>query len=303
MIDVAIVGAGPAGLTAAIYAARSGCKTVVFEEKVVGGQLTSIDELENYPGFPEGIHGYEIAAYLQQQATRFGAEIRYEKVESFTKDAEGFTLTTARGQEQAKTIIIASGARPARVASPDLSSLEGKGVSFCATCDGNFFANKACAIIGGGDTACADALYLSRISTEVHVVHRRDKLRANHWYEETLTKLPNVHFHWNSVLVDAQETDGKLSGITIENTETNEQTTLSVAGLFIAIGARPQSEWISGSVDMTERGYVVSGENCHTSVPGVFVAGDVRTTPLAQVITAASDGAIAAEAAVKFLSE
>ena len=303
MIDVAIVGAGPAGLTAAIYAARSGCNTVIFEELMIGGQLASIDRLENYPGFPDGIAGYDIASQLYQQAQRFGAEVRYDKIISFTRQDFGFDLETARGHEQAKTIIIATGARPAKLETPDLSLLEGRGVSFCATCDGNFFANQQTAIIGGGDTACADALYLSRICSHVHLIHRRDTLRANPWYAKALSDLSNVTIHWNSILVDVQQTDNRLSGITIEDINTLQQETLACSGLFMAIGAKPQSEWLKGTaVALNEKGYVIAGETCETSIPGIFVAGDVRTTPLGQVITAASDGAIAAEAAVKFLT-
>lgn len=306
MIDIAVVGAGPAGLAAGIYGARAGFSVTLFEELMVGGQLTSIDHLENYPGFPQGINGFEMAYAMQQQAERFGVSVVSERVcalHALEGDAQPtFTLTTSGGTYEARSVILAMGAKPRTLDVAGLAEMVGKGVSYCATCDGNFFRGKDVAVIGGGDTACADAVYLSRLANTVHVVHRRDTLRASAWYAQQLSGLDNVVMHWNSVLAGVASEEGKLVGVTLENVATKEQEDLAVQGLFVAVGTKPDAEWLRDVVDLDGSGYVITHGEGATSKSGIFAAGDTRTTPLRQVVTAVSDGALAAEAAAKFLS-
>ena len=307
MIDVAIVGAGPAGLAAGVYAARAGLNTVLFEALMVGGQLTSIDHLENYPGFAQGVNGFEIAFSMREQVERFGAAIVSERVEQIqpTVDDDGnpiFVLKTAGGEYETKTVILAIGAKPRQLPVEGIEELVGRGVSYCATCDGNFFRDKTTVIVGGGDTACADAVYLSRIVKEVHVIHRRDTLRASAWYAQQLNSLENVIVHWNSKVVGVHEQDGKLDSVTLENVKDGSTSVLAADGLFIAVGTEPDTAWLSDVVELDPSGYVVTYNEGATPTPGIFAAGDTRTTPLRQVVTAVSDGALAAEAAAKYLA-
>lgn len=305
LIDVLVVGAGPAGLAAGIYAARAGLSTVLLEEQSVGGQLASIDDLENYPGFAEGANGFEVAFALKQQAERFGARIVSDKALELTRPCGEETPFQVSGLQQryaARSVIVATGAKPVELPVPGASALVGKGLSYCATCDGNFFRGKEVAVVGGGDSAAADAIYLSRIASAVHLVHRRDALRASPWYQQRLQELENVTIHWNSVVQELQSREGRVSGVVLENVETATRTELSVQGVFAAIGTRPDTEWLSGFVELDQKGYIVAGEGGVTSQLGVFAAGDVRTTPLRQVVTAVSDGALAAEQAARFLA-
>lgn len=307
MIDVAIVGAGPAGLAAGVYATRAGFSTTLFEGMVVGGQLTSIDKLENYPGFPEGVGGFEIAFAMREQAERFGSTFVSERVEAISETSEEgamplFTLRTASGEYQARAVILAMGAKPRQLPVPGLEELTGRGVSYCATCDGNFFRGKEVIVVGGGDTACADAIYLSRICPKVHLAHRRDELRASPWYAQRLESLDNVEMHWNTVLTGVEQADGVLASVALEDVVTKETQQLEVSGAFIAVGTSPDTAWLEGVVDLNESGYVITHGEGETSRPGIFAAGDTRTTPLRQVVTAVSDGALAAEAAAKYLA-
>lgn len=306
MIDVAIVGAGPAGLSAGIYAARAGLSTTVFEELTVGGQLTSIDSLENYPGFAEGVGGFEIAFSLRSQAERFGATIISEQVvDVAVGERDGsqlFTLATTGGAYEAKTVIIATGAKPRPLPIAGTEDLVGRGLSYCATCDGNFFRDRDVAVFGGGDTACADSVYLSRIARSVHLIHRRHELRAAPWYAAQLVGITNLTKHFGCVVSGVHTEGGALSGIDIEDVATGEKTPLAVQGLFVAIGTMPQTQWLADVVDLDGSGYIATHGTVHTSQPGIFAAGDVRTSPLRQVVTAASDGALAAEAAAEFLA-
>ena len=302
MVDVAIVGSGPAGLTAGIYAARAGLSVSIYEGLLVGGQLTSIDQLENYPGFAQGVNGFDIALEMRSQAERFGAAIVSDMITSIEKTDSDFVLGGSSQSYQAKTVIIATGAKPRRFSHLDLGDLEGRGVSYCATCDGNFFRGSDVCIVGGGDTACADAIYLSRICTTVHLVHRRDKLRAHHWYAQKVASLPNVEIHWNSILRDVKKEDGSLSGVVIEDVTNHLSNEIACRGLFVAIGTNPDTEWLSSLVDCDDAGYIIADEGGKTNVEGLFVAGDVRSTPLRQVVTATADGALAAEACVKYLA-
>lgn len=303
MLDVAIVGAGPAGLTAAIYTARAGLSTMVFEPLLVGGQLTSIDELENYPGFPEGVNGFDMAMRMKEQAERFGAALATEEVTGISgQPSSGYVVETTSGRHDARTVILATGAKPRKLDVPGVLGLEGKGVSYCATCDGNLFRGQDVVVNGGGDTACADALYLANVCTTVHLVHRRDEFRAHQAYVDRIMRAENVKVHWHSVVSGVEETDGRLSGVQVRNVITDETSTIPAAALFVAIGSVPKTDWLADVVERDEAGYVQAGHDCHTSAPGIFVAGDVRTTLLRQVVTAAADGALAGEAAVAYLS-
>ncbi len=313
MIDVLIIGAGPAGLSAGIYAARAGLSTVLLEELSAGGQLASIDSLENYPGFPQGINGFDAALALRAQAERFGARIVSDKAagiqigagaspEPSASSVAPFTVKGTQGSYEARSVVVATGAKPVPLPVEGSEALVGKGVSYCATCDGNFFRGKAVAVVGGGDSACADAVYLSRVASEVHLIHRRSQLRANPWYAQQLQQLPNLTMHWDSVVAGVSQTEGRLSGVVLENVRSHEQSNLSAQGLFVAIGTRPETAWLEGVVSLDANGYIVAQQGGATSQPGIFAAGDGRTTPLRQVVTAVADGALAAESAAAFLA-
>ena len=296
-VDVAIIGAGPAGLTAALYAARAGLSCMLFERMVAGGQLGQTEHVENYPGFPEGVNGFELAFAMKQQAERFGARFVGEEVVSVDFSKPVKVLATAFGSYQARTVIVAAGARARKLDVPLEDALAGRGVSYCATCDGNFFRGKTVAV--------ADAIYLSRICEKVLLVHRRDTLRATKVYHERLQELPNVEFYWNSQVKGLVAENGKLAGLRIEQTSEDgapHMLTVSAAGLFVAVGTQPNSEFLRDALELNEKGYVVAGETGATSVPGVFAAGDVREKSLRQVVTAAGDGAVCAEQVSAYLA-
>ena len=305
--DIVIVGAGPAGLTASIYAARAGLSAVVLDELGAGGQLLSIDNLENYPGFPEGINGFEAAYSLQAQAERFGAVIESDKAVGISVD-EGnsgdarFVVQGTQHSYPARSVVIATGAKPVALPIDGADALVGKGISYCATCDGNFFRDKDVIVVGGGDSAVADVVYLCRIAQTVHLVHRREELKASPWYAKQLKGIENLVVHWNCIVSDVLQEKGRVSGARLKSVLTGETSTIRAQGIFVAIGTRPDTAWLDGIVELDESGYIVADEGGATSVPGLFAAGDVRTTPLRQVVTAVSDGALAAEAAASFLS-
>lgn len=301
--DIAVVGSGPAGMTAALYAARAGLKTVLFERLTPGGQLSETEKIENYPGFPEGTGGFDLAFSMRQQALRFGVECVDEEVSSVDFSENPRLLTTPFRTVSATSVIVATGARPRKMDLENNAELEGRGISYCATCDGNFFRGKEVVVIGGGNTAAADAIYLSRICEKVTVVYRRDKLRATKVYHDALAGIENVHFEWDSVVDAAHSEDGKLSGVTVRNVKTSETKDISCSGMFVAIGLVPNSEFLGGALELDEGGYVVADESGKTRVPGVFVAGDVRTKALRQVATAVGDGANVAEAAAEYVAE
>ena len=304
MYDMAIIGAGPAGLTAALYAARGGLNTVVLERISPGGQLAQTETVENYPGFPEGAEGWKLAYDMQQQALRFGARIESLDVASvdFTGDVK--RVAGANGTTyEARTVVIATGARPRKLGLENEGALTGMGVSYCATCDGNFFRGKDVVVVGGGDTAVADALYLSRICNHVYLVHRRDQLRATQVYRARLEETENIEFVWNSISQRFVQTDdGRLAGLEVQDKLTGELRTLDASAVFVAVGTEPNTEFLANAVALDERGYVIADESGRTSVPGVFAAGDVRTKSLRQVVTAVADGALAAENAAEFLA-
>lgn len=303
LFDVAVIGAGPAGLTAALYAARAGLKPVVFERISPGGQLAQTEHVENYPGYNVSTSGFDLAMIMADQAFSFGAKLVSEEVASLEDMGNMKVVRTAFGTYWAKAVIVATGARPKKLGLPLEDELTGRGISYCATCDGNFFRGKDVVVIGGGDTAAADAIYLSRICNKVYLVHRRDKLRATPIYHDRLKEVPNLEFCWNSVATSLLEEDGRLSGIQLADVKTKAQRQINASAVFIAVGMVPNSEAFSSVLPLSPEGYVLTEGTAKTPVPGIFAAGDVRTTPLRQVVTAVADGALAAQAAAEYLDE
>ena len=299
--DVAVVGAGPAGLTAGLYAARAGLRACMFDAVGYGGQLAQTDWIENYPGFPEGANGFDLADLMKGQADRFGVEEIDCPVTAVRCLGEGFAVETECGTHAARTVVLATGARPRKLEVPGILELEGRGVSYCATCDGSFFRDKDVAVVGCGDTAVADVLYLARLCRKVYLIHRRDRLRAAASYLARLQELENVELVWNSTVVQVGQDQGALSSVEVEQVASCARRTLDVSGLFVAVGTVPNTEFLAGAAPLDDYGYVVALEDGVTAVPGLFAAGDVRTKALRQVVTAVSDGANAAQSAVAFL--
>lgn len=309
-LDVAVVGSGPAGMTAALYAARAGLSVAVFERMGPGGQMTQTERLDNYPGFAEGVDAFELSFAMASQAERFGAERVSDEVVDLNVDAVKKLLTCASGaQYSARAVIVATGAEPRELGVSGEAELRGRGVSYCATCDGGFFRGKVAVVVGGGNTAVGDALYLSRICEKVYVVHRRDSFRADALYLNALSELPNVELVLNSTVEAIRSTtDGEVpmphvESILVRDRNTGDERVVNTDAVFIAAGTTPRSNVLKAAgVALNEAGYAIAGESGATNVPGVFVAGDVREKPLRQVITAASDGANAATAAFEYLN-
>ncbi len=291
MYDIIIVGAGPAGLTAAIYALRGNKKVLVLESKTYGGQIVNASKIENYPGIQE-ISGFDYATALYNQVTSLGGEIKFEEVTKIEKDK---SVITTSNTYQAKSVIIATGAENKRLGVPKEQEFVGKGVSYCATCDGNFYRNKTVAVVGGGNTALEDAIYLSNIAEKVYLIHRRDSFRGEDAYVEELKNKDNVEFILNSNVVGLNG-ENLLESIEVE-TE-GKKNTLNVNGLFIAVGQKPNNDRFSNVVEL-DNGYIASTDGVHTSTTGIYVAGDTRVKDLRQLTTAVSDGAIAATTAMK----
>ncbi len=299
--DTVIIGGGPGGYTAALYTARAGLSTVVVEKLSPGGQMATTDQVDNYPGFPEGINGFELGMKMQESAQRFGAETLYEEVTALELEASPKRIITSSGELLAKTVILSTGASPRELGLPGERELRGRGVSYCATCDGMFYKDKTVVIVGGGNTAAADALYLSKICKKVYLVHRRDTLRASRVYLEPLKSRENLEFVWDSQVTSLLQEE-KLTGVTVQNKKTGMEQTILCDGLFVAVGNVPNSQLFAGQVTLTENGYVDADETTCTNLPGVFAIGDVRNKPLRQIITAASDGAVASQFAEEYLS-
>lgn len=300
-VDVAIIGGGPAGYSAALYCVRSALSVMVIEKLSAGGQMATTGIVENYPGFEEGIDGFDLAEKMQQQAERFGAETLYASVEAVDLKAVPKRLKTSEGEVLADSVIIATGAYPRELGLANESSLRGRGVAYCATCDGMLYKNKDVVVIGGGNSAIADALYLEKICHSVSLVHRRDSLRASKVYEKQLAN-SSIHFIWDSHVVDIVA-DKKVNGVVIENLKTKEQSALAVDGVFVAIGRTPDTTLFQGQLKLDHSGYIEADETTRTSVPGVFAAGDVRTKPLRQIVTAVSDGATASKYVEEYLAQ
>ncbi len=301
--DVAIIGQGPAGMTAALYAARAGLSAAMFERMGPGGQMTDTEHLDNYPGFAEGIGAFDLAFAMSAQASRFGAVSVNEEVTSLdVKSAPKRISTALGGAYTADAVILAMGAEPRPLGVERESELAGRGVSYCATCDGGFFRNKVAVVVGGGNTAAGDALYLARICSQVHLVHRRDALRADAVYARPLAELSNLTVHFDCVVDALRDEGGALSAVEVRNVKSGEREAIAASALFVAVGTKPRTALLEGTgVELDDMGYVVAGETGQTNLPGVFAAGDVRTKALRQVSTAVGDGANAATAAFEYL--
>lgn len=299
--DMVIIGGGPGGYTAALYAARAGLDTVILEKLSAGGQMALTEQIDNYPGFEEGVDGFELAEKMQQGAERFGAKSELAEVYSADLLDDPKRIETSEGTFYGKTVVISTGAGPKELGIPGEDSLLGKGVHYCAACDGMFYRGKNVVVIGGGNSAAADALLLSRIANRVTIVHRRDTLRATKIYHEPLMNSANVDFCWNSTAV-ALSHDGKVTGIRLKNVATGEETELPCNGVFISIGRKPATELVKDQLSLDEQGYIIADESTRTNLPGVFAVGDVRTKALRQVVTAVSDGATAVHYAEEYLA-
>ena len=300
--DVIIIGGGAAGLTAAIYASRANLNPVVLAGPLPGGLLTQTTDVENFPGFPDAVNGYELMFKFQQQAEKFGAKIVNETVQS-VKLVEGgpHELVLGNGEiAECRALIIATGAAPRWLGLPSEEKFLNKGVSACATCDGAFFRNKTVAVVGGGDTAVSDALYLSKLAAKVYLIHRRDEFRASKFLVERAQARENIRFILSTVVEEVLGED-RVQGLRLRNVSNGNVGTLETDGLFVAVGIRPNSELVRGLVALDEGGFVVAGEDCKTSLPGIFAAGDLRTKPLRQIVCAVSDGAVAVESALEYL--
>lgn len=300
--DMIIIGGGPAGYTAALYAGRAGLDTVLLERMSPGGQMALTGDIENYPGFEDGIDGFTLGMKMQKGAESFGAKTEYAEVTSVDFSDKIKKVETADKTYLGKTVVISTGANPRELGIKGEQELTGKGVHYCAHCDGRFYKDKTVVVAGGGNSAAADALYLSRLAKKVYIVHRRDTLRATKIYHQPLLNAENVEFIWNSKIVDFIA-DDRLTGVRIKEVNTGEITELSCDGVFVSIGRRPATEFLSSSVRLDDKGYIVADESTKTNIDGVYAVGDVRTKALRQVVTAVADGAVAAYNAEEYLSE
>lgn len=302
--DTIIIGGGPGGLSAAIYAARGDLKTAVFEKSLVGGQINVTFEVENYPGIPEILSGFELSDRFKQQADKFGTEFIDEeiiKVDFISKD--GYKKVYTEDEEYlTKTIIIATGAQPRSLGCPGEDEYVGKGVSYCATCDGALYRNKVVAVIGGGDSAVEEGMFLTKFASKVYVVHRRDELRAVKTIQDRAFKNEKMEFIWDTV-VDEVKGENFVTSLILENKKTKEKSELAVDGVFVYVGILPNNELLKNDITLDKSGFVITNELMETNIPGVYAIGDLRDTPLRQVVTASSDGAIAAFYAEKHISE
>ncbi len=300
MYDMVIIGGGPGGYTAALYAARAGLRVAVVEKFSAGGQMALTDKIENYPGFPEGIDGYALAEKMQQQAEAFGAETIYGEVTALELNGDIKHIHSDSGSFQSRTVVIAAGANPRKLNLPEEEKLTGRGVHYCAHCDGMFYRGKTVVVVGGGNSAAADAMILSRIAKKVILVHRRSSLRATKVYHQSLENAPNVEFIWNAQVRELLS-DGGFRGIKVQDLLSGEEREVACDGVFVSIGRVPAGGLVEGQLEQDDSGYIVADESTRTGLPGVFAVGDVRTKALRQVVTAVADGAVAAHYAEEYL--
>lgn len=299
--DVIIIGGGPAGYTAGLYAVRGGLNTLLLEKLGAGGQMIQTTQIGNYPGFDEGIDGYTLGDKMRRGAEQFGLVTKYAQVVSVDLSGDVKTVETSSEKYQARAVIIATGADHRHLGLDREQALTGKGLHYCAACDGNFYRGKTVAVVGGGNSAAADALLLSRIAKKVILIHRRDTLRATKIYHQPLMNAENVDFLWNSEVISLDGED-VLTGVTVKNRITGQEQKLALDGLFISVGRTPNTALFSESITLDSGGYILADESTRTNLPGVFAIGDVRAKEVRQIITAAADGAVAAHYAQEYLS-
>ena len=299
--DMIVVGGGPGGYTAALYGARAGLRTLVMERYFAGGQMALTHRIDNYPGFEEGIDGMTLAQNMQQQAERFGVKTCNAEVSELDLQANPKMLIAGTDTFFGKTIVIATGANPRKLGLSMEEELLGRGIHYCASCDGMFYQDKTVVVAGGGNTAAADALLLSRVAKKVYVVHRRDTLRATKIYHEPLMNAENVEFCWNSVIEELLH-ENTLTGVRLKDVHTGDSKSLACDGVFVSVGRTPATEFLKGQLALDEGGYIAADESTKTSIPGVFAVGDVRAKKLRQVVTAVADGAVAATLAEEYLA-
>jgi thioredoxin reductase (NADPH) len=300
--DVIIIGGGPAGLTAGLYTSRARLKTLLIESGVFGGQMTTTDLVENYPGFPDGISGSELGRLMEEQAKRFGLESLQDEVVEVRLEGETKKVLTQEGVYLSRALIICTGTEYRKLGVPGEEEYRGRGVSYCATCDGPFFQDGKVIVVGGGDSALTEALFLTKFVRELYIVHRREALRATKIYQERAEANPKIKFIWNSV-VQAIKGDSIVRLVTVKNVKTGETREIEADGVFLFIGLVPRTQFLKGLVSLDENGYILTNENCETSVRGIFAAGDCRKKLLRQISTSVGDGATAAFAAEKYLEE
>ena len=298
--DMIVIGGGPAGYTAALYAARAGLDTLVLERMSAGGQMGLTDSIDNYPGFEEGIDGLTLGMKMQAGAERFGAKTKYAEVKSVSLDGEIKRVVISKGELLTRTVVIATGANPRTLGIEGEDALMGRGLHYCAHCDGRFYQGKTVIVVGGGNSAASDALYLSRLAKKVIVIHRRDTLRATKIYHAPLMRAENVEFFWDST-VTGFVVDKRVTGVNVKNLKSGEETEVACDGVFVSIGRKPATEPFS-MLTLDEHGYIVADESTKTNFVGVFAVGDVRTKTLRQVVTAVSDGAVAAHHAEEYIA-
>ena len=300
--DMIIIGGGPGGYTAALYAARAGLDVIVLEKLSAGGQMALTMQIDNYPGFEEGIDGFTLGEKMQQGAERFGAKTVLAEVTSVKLNDSPKIVETSEGIFCGHTVVIATGAGPRELGIHGEKEMIGRGVNYCAACDGMFYKGKTVVVVGGGNSAAADALQLSRICEKVILIHRRDSLRATKIYHEPLMNADNIEFRWNSTVSELLS-DEKLTGVKIKDVNSGEESIVECSGIFISIGRKPATELVKGQLELDASGYIIAEEDTHTSIPGIFAVGDVRTKHLRQIVTAVADGAVAAHAAESYLAE
>lgn len=299
--DLIIVGGGPGGYTAALYGTRAGLDTLIIERLSAGGQMALTAQIDNYPGFEEGVDGFTLGQKMQAGAERFGAKSELADVTRLDLKSEIKVVETSEGTFYGRTVVISTGAAHRELGIANEQALVGKGVNYCAACDGMFYRGKTVVVVGGGNTAAADALLLSRVAKKVILVHRRDTMRATKIYHKPLMEAENVEFHWNSAVSELLAEE-KLYAVKLKDVNTGEETTVETDGIFVSIGRKPTTELVSGQVELDPAGYIVAGESTQTNLPGVYAVGDVRTKQVRQVVTAVADGAVAVHQAEEYLA-
>jgi len=300
--DVIIIGGGPGGLTAGLYASRGGLDTALIERGLVGGQISTAERVDNYPGFPDGIGGYELTEQIHKQATKYGLKTIIAEVTGVKPEGKHFTVKTSQGDRSARALIIATGSERQKLGVPGEQQFSGKGVAYCATCDAAFFRNVPVAVVGGGNAAITEAMHLIKFASKVTIIHRRDKLRASAVLQEKAFAEPKIDFLWDSVIEEILG-EAKVNAIRVRNVKTDAESTMAISGVFVAVGLKPNADFVSGIVEIDQGGYIVADNTMATSAPGIFAIGDVRQGSARQAITAAGDGATAAFYAEKYLSE